>query len=69
MDQVLLAVLRRIHDLAVKTMDFHDELAPLYHLIYPDWERSMALQAEQLHHVLQRLPQAAGRGLRHWPQA
>jgi SAM-dependent methyltransferase len=34
-------------------MDFYDELAPLYHLIYPDWERSMALQAEQLDHVVQ----------------
>jgi SAM-dependent methyltransferase len=41
------------------TMDFYDAFAPHYHLIYPDWDRSMALQAEQLDHVVQQ----------HWPGA
>lgn len=29
-------------------MDFYDQLAPLYHLIYPDWHASVALQGGQL---------------------
>jgi SAM-dependent methyltransferase len=28
--------------------DFYDRLAALYHLIFPDWDESMRLQAEQL---------------------
>ena len=28
--------------------DFYDELAPLYHLIYQDWDASIRRQGEQL---------------------
>ncbi|HEV2178914.1 MAG TPA: methyltransferase domain-containing protein [Gemmatimonadaceae bacterium] len=31
---------------------FYDELAPYYHLLYPDWEESMARQSRGLAHVL-----------------
>lgn len=34
-------------------MDFYDQLAPLYHLIYPDWAASVALQGAQLDAVVQ----------------
>lgn len=34
------------------TQDFYDELAPFYHLIYPDWEASVAWQGEALDAVL-----------------
>lgn len=34
-------------------MDFYDQLAPLYHLIYPDWPASVALQGTQLDAVMQ----------------
>ncbi|MBS0428721.1 MAG: class I SAM-dependent methyltransferase [Proteobacteria bacterium] len=34
-------------------MDFYDQLAPLYHLIYPDWPASVALQGTQLDAVVQ----------------
>ena len=34
-------------------MDFYDQLAPLYHLIYPDWPASVALQGTQLDALLQ----------------
>ena len=32
--------------------DFYDELAPFYHLIYPDWEASMRQQAQALDAIL-----------------
>jgi len=28
--------------------DFYDELAPLYHLIFQDWDASVERQGEQL---------------------
>ncbi len=34
-------------------MDFYDRLAPLYHLIFPDWDASVRRQGEQLHGVIQ----------------
>jgi SAM-dependent methyltransferase len=33
--------------------DFYDQLAPLYHLIYEDWEASIAYQAEFLDDIIQ----------------
>lgn len=33
-------------------MDFYDQLSPFYHLIYDDWEASIAWQAERLSHVI-----------------
>ena len=33
---------------------FYDDLAPFYHLIYPDWEKSVARQGGQLHSVIQK---------------
>lgn len=39
---------------------FYDDLAPYYHLIYPDWEASIALQSTALHSIIQEhLPGAA----------
>lgn len=35
------------------TQAFYDELAPYYHLLYPDWEASMARQSRGLATVLQ----------------
>jgi SAM-dependent methyltransferase len=32
--------------------DFYDQLAPLYHLIFPDWDASIARQAEQLSAII-----------------
>src|SRR5262245_21741803 len=32
--------------------DFYDELAPLYHLIYPDWEASIRRQGQALDAIL-----------------
>jgi SAM-dependent methyltransferase len=34
--------------------DFYDRLSPFYHLIYPDWEASVAWQAERLQSIIQR---------------
>lgn len=34
------------------TRDFYDELAPFYHLIFPDWEASVARQGEALDAVI-----------------
>jgi SAM-dependent methyltransferase len=34
------------------TQDFYDDLAPYYHLIYPDWEASVAWQGEALDAVI-----------------
>lgn len=34
-------------------MSFYDELAPYYHLLYPDWEASMARQSRGLAAVLE----------------
>ncbi|MDP9908439.1 SAM-dependent methyltransferase [Variovorax boronicumulans] len=34
-------------------MDFYDDLAPLYHLIFPDWSHSIRRQGEQLDSVIQ----------------
>jgi SAM-dependent methyltransferase len=33
--------------------DFYDQLAPLYHLIYQDWDASIAHQGEQLSKIIQ----------------
>lgn len=38
-------------------MDFYDEISPLYHLIYPNWTRSVELQGKQLDDIIQQ----------HWP--
>jgi len=39
---------------------FYDELAPYYHLIFPDWEASLQRQAEQLDGLIrERWPHAA----------
>jgi SAM-dependent methyltransferase len=41
------------------TADFYDRLAPFYHLIFPDWEASIARQAAQLDAVVRaRVPDA-----------
>src|SRR6266700_8049565 len=34
------------------TTEFYDQLAPLYHLIYPDWEASIRRQAAALNSVI-----------------
>lgn len=34
-------------------MDFYDDLAPLYHLIFPNWSDSIRRQGEQLDRVIQ----------------
>jgi glycine/sarcosine N-methyltransferase len=34
------------------TQDFYDELAPYYHLLYPNWEASIGRQSRGLAHVL-----------------
>lgn len=34
------------------TQDFYNQLAPYYHLLYPDWEASSARQSRGLAHVL-----------------
>ena len=36
----------------LSTRDFYDGLAPYYHLIYPDWEASVARQGEALESVI-----------------
>ncbi len=35
------------------TDDFYDELAPLYHLIYPDWNESIRLQGDKLSQLIE----------------
>ena len=34
------------------TKDFYDAMAPFYHLIYPDWARSMERQAAQVNRLI-----------------
>ncbi len=34
-------------------MDFYDELAPLYHLIYPDWNGSIRQQGQSLARIIE----------------
>jgi len=34
-------------------MDFYDDLAPFYHLIFPDWSDSVRRQGEQLDRIVQ----------------
>ena len=34
-------------------MDFYDDLAPLYHLMFPDWSNSIRRQGEQLDSIIQ----------------
>lgn len=34
-------------------MDFYDDLAPLYHLLFPDWDASIRRQGEQLDALVQ----------------
>lgn len=34
-------------------MDFYDELAPLYHLIYPNWSESISRQGEKLSRIIE----------------
>jgi hypothetical protein len=33
--------------------EFYDQLAPFYHLIYPDWETSITQQAAALDSIIQ----------------
>jgi SAM-dependent methyltransferase len=33
--------------------DFYDQLAPFYHLIYPDWDAGIGRQGEQLSRIIQ----------------
>ena len=42
------------------TRDFYDELAPYYHLLYPDWEVGIARQSRGLAFVLAEFGVAAG---------
>lgn len=42
------------------TQDFYDELAPYYHLLYPDWEASIARQSRGLALVLAEFGVAPG---------
>ena len=35
------------------TMSFYDDLAPLYHLIFQDWDASIARQSEQLKRLIE----------------
>jgi len=35
-------------------MDFYDDLAPLYHLLFADWDESMRRQGEQLQKIVER---------------
>lgn len=42
------------------TQDFYDQLAPYYHLLYPDWEASTVRQARGLAAVLSEFGIAAG---------
>jgi len=37
------------------TQDFYDELAPYYHLLYPDWDATIARQSRALSRVLEDL--------------
>ncbi len=36
----------------MSVIDFYDQLSPFYHLIYPDWEASIARQSTQLDSVI-----------------
>ncbi len=36
----------------MSVVDFYDQLSPFYHLIYPDWEASIARQSTQLDSVI-----------------
>src|SRR3954454_7114115 len=38
---------------AIGMDDFYDRLAPLYDLIFPDWDASMERQADQLAEIMQ----------------
>ena len=42
------------------TADFDDQLAPFYHLLYPDWERSVEIQGRALDALLRELGVAPG---------
>jgi SAM-dependent methyltransferase len=35
-----------------KVCSFYDQLTPFYHLIYPDWEKSVNGQGQQLHEII-----------------
>ena len=37
----------------MSSQDFYDALTPFYHLIYPNWDRSVSQQAQMLHEVIQ----------------
>jgi SAM-dependent methyltransferase len=43
------------------TQDFYDQLAPYYHLLYPDWNASVARQGRGLAHVLEEFGVPVGR--------
>jgi len=45
---VKLLVPLRIKRALMTVATFYDELAPYYHLIFPDWDASIARQAESL---------------------
>lgn len=34
-------------------MDFYDDLSPFYHLIHPDWNKSIELQGEQIQRIVE----------------
>lgn len=52
------------------TTDFYDELAPLYHLIYPDWHQSITAQGEKLARLIDsEWPGADGEGHVHGQRA
>lgn len=42
------------------TADFYDQLAPFYHLLYPDWERAVEIQGRALGALLRELGVAPG---------
>ena len=46
------------------TADFYDQLAPFYHLLYPDWERSVEIQGRALNALLRELGVAPGAHVR-----
>lgn len=52
------------------TTDFYDELAPLYHLIYPDWHQSITAQGQKLARLIDsEWPAADGEGHVHGQRA
>ena len=46
---------RSIAEVSTTIDDFYDQLAPFYHLIYPDWEASIERQASALDSILREI--------------